>query len=597
MRQILFFFFVQTLFLVSWFNLPSPIPVIGKVNFNYMVFDFCKGGYYQFLNVGFLVALFVEERKRLITMLSFIRSRMDWVALLVVLCYACLIIVFLLPSNIVFLYKGSIVILAILLAFFPRFFPKEAFSNPRGYKKGDMSFQLKAKWGKKLRINQPETGIFIVGAAGSGKTKSVVEPVLHQMIESGYAGVLYDYAFSNETKKSDFSLSHLAYNSLVETKAKTNFFSINFQDLTTSSRFNPIAPVFIKNREKLSTCIDTLFSNLSPQMAREKNFWYQNSVALLKSIIILLANQYPAYCTLAHAILLSLQESKFLMAALEQDDEAALYASSAIDAYKLSDKQFAGVIATFKMLLEKLIDEKVFWVLSGNDVPLIVNDPENPCIVALGNSSEDKNSISPILAVIIFSLINQMYDFNRVKSFVMIDELPTIILPQLSEIPATARKYKISTVVALQNMPQLEKAYSEVGAREIQASFSNHFIGRTADQRSAEEASRMMGKREVAFVSTTKSDQRESKTIQNREEAIFTPQQIMSLQAGEFIGKVVSKQEGFFHMKLSPLEKYINPINFKSLPVAHSQVDIAENFSRIKQEVARIIEPFKSHLA
>lgn len=597
MRQIIFFFFLQTTVLVIWFNLPSPIPTIGKINFNYMLFDFFKKGYYQFLNVGFLLALFVEGRKRLLTMLSFVRSRMDWLALLVTLFYVSLIIIFLLPSNLVFLYKGPIIVVALLLAFFPKFFPKGTFLNPKGYKESEMSFQLKAKLGKMLPINHPETGIFIIGAAGSGKTKSVVEPVLFKMIEKGYAGVLYDYAFSTETKKSDFSLSHLAYNSIVEKKSKTKFFSINFQDLTTSSRFNPIAPAFIKNKEKLNTCVDTLFSNLSPQMARENGFWYLNSVALLKSIIIFLANQHPAFCTLPHAILLSLQDSASLMAALEQDDEAALCASPVLDAYKFSDKQFAGVIANFKVLLEKLIDEKVFWVLSGNDVPLIVNDANNPSIVALGNTSEDKNTISPILAVVIFSLINQMYDFNRGKSFVMIDELPTIILPQLSEIPATARKYKISTVVALQNMPQLEKSYSDVGAREIQASFSNHFIGRAGDQRSAEEASRMMGKREVEAVSTTKSEQRESKTIQKREESLFTPQQIMSFQTGEFIGKVVNKEEGFFHIKLSPLEGYIDPNTFKPLPVAHNEVDVEENFRRIKQDVAKIIEPFKVKIA
>jgi hypothetical protein len=232
-----------------------------------------------------------------------------------------------------------------------------------------------------------------------------------------------------------------------------------------------------------------------------------------------------------------------------------------------------------------------------DDVPLIINDAQNPSIVALGNSPTKKNFISPILSVIISSLITQMYAHDRQKSFIMIDELPTIILPQLSEVPATARKYKISTVVALQNMPQLEKAYSHVGSREVQESFSNQFIGR-GSLTSSEELSKMIGKAEVEVTSTTKAGKSESKTVQKKEELLLTPQQAMSLKTGEFIGRVVHEKGGFFNMKLAPLEAYpINRESFEPLPKVYQTVDVEENFRKIEQDIAVILKPFKKRVS
>jgi hypothetical protein len=589
MRHIIFFFFVQTALLVTWFH--YPFPTVLKLDFNKILFNFCESGRYQYLNIGFLISLLVQERKSLITMLHFVIRRESWFSLLVLFFYLSLITVFLLPQAFELLYKGGIIVIAVLSMFFPRIFPKDILS-PGSYRESDMSFELKGKGGQSLPINFPETGIFILGAAGSGKTKSVVEPILFKMTQKGYAGLLYDYDFYSEKKGSSFSLSLLAYNAIQQTNQKTKFFSINFEDLDVSSRFNPILPEFIKERENLSNSIKTLLLNLSPYMAQKEDFWQKNAYVLLKSIVVFLANKYPSCCTLPHAILLGLQDSDTLMAALRSDDEAAMYASPVLDAHKVSNEQFAGVIANFKVLLENLVNKKVFWVLSGSDVPLVVNDADSPSIISLGNSPTKKNFISPILSVVMSSLINQMYSHDRQKSFIMIDELPTIILPQLSEVPATARKYKISTVVALQNMPQLEKAYSNVGAREVQESFSNQFFGRSS-LASSEELSRMIGKREVEATSTTKSEQRESKTIQKKEELLLTPQQAMSLETGEFVGRVVSQKGGFFNMKLAPLEKYkIKPRDFKSLPKVHLDINVEENFRKIEKDVKEILKPF-----
>ncbi|MEL6607031.1 MAG: type IV secretory system conjugative DNA transfer family protein [Bacteroidota bacterium] len=170
----------------------------------------------------------------------------------------------------------------------------------------------------------------------------------------------------------------------------------------------------------------------------------------------------------------------------------------------------------------------MFWVLSGDDAPAVVNDPERPTIICLGNTPTKKESFAPILAMLVSFLSTNMYGHGRRKSFVMLDELPTLFLPNLSEVPATARKYGVSTIVALQNMAQLEKRYAAVGASELQETFSNHLIGKSP-YKVAKEWSERIGRKEVKTTSITSAKNQDSKTVHEKEKLILTPQETMDL--------------------------------------------------------------------
>lgn len=124
------------------------------------------------------------------------------------------------------------------------------------------------------------------------------------MIDKGYAGILYDYDFSDAMGK-NYSLTHLAYHCCLNaTGGKTKFVSINFQHLATSARINPIAPRYIQDRKKLSHSLQTLLLNLNPQLAQQEGFWLKNTYALLKGLVVFLANKHLQYCWLPRVIML-----------------------------------------------------------------------------------------------------------------------------------------------------------------------------------------------------------------------------------------------------------------------------------------------------
>lgn len=548
--------------------------------------------YHQLINLLFLFSIWFKTRRKVKNMIRYLTTRRSIATYCLLFIYAGLLMVYLEIVTSIYLYKYFLFpVVAAILIYWPYLFVEDPIKNPKGLVENELNFSLLGEEGQLLPIELPHAGIFIVGAPGCGKTKCVVEPILFKMLQKGYAGVLYDYDFSSAIHEDNYSLTHLAYNCFTKFKtSKSQFVSINFQDLSRSARINPIDSESIQDRKRLSSCIKILLLNLSPHLAQKEDFWYKNSYALLKSVIVYLCNNYPAYCTLPHAILLGLEDHSILMELLQTDPEARLYASPILDAYKQAPEQFAGVMANFKVLLEGLLDKNLFWVLSGSEVPLVVNDPNNPLVVCLGNTPTEKGILSPILSMIMAVLIANMYGHGRHKSFLMIDELPTILLPNLNEVPATARKYDIATIVAMQNIPQLEKAYTDVGAREIQETFSNHFVGRGSFGLS-KSLSDMIGKKDTESVSTTKSDKSISETTHHKESMIVSPQDAMTLKTGEFMGRVVHESGSFFKMHLKPIQDYSHDItyqNLKPLPAREDVIDVEANFEQITSQIAEI---------
>ncbi|EXY10872.1 traG domain protein, partial [Bacteroides fragilis str. 1007-1-F len=76
--------------------------------------------------------------------------------------------------------------------------------------------------GTPLVIGNPFRGIFVIGAAGSGKSESVGVPLLAEFIRLGFAGVVYDFKFP--TLANDVE-SYLRAN-----KSRIRHFYINFNN-------------------------------------------------------------------------------------------------------------------------------------------------------------------------------------------------------------------------------------------------------------------------------------------------------------------------------------------------------------------------------
>ncbi|TSJ80165.1 type IV secretory system conjugative DNA transfer family protein [Cardinium endosymbiont of Dermatophagoides farinae] len=462
-----------------------------------------------------------------------------------------------------------------------------------------------------LPINNPQRGIYILGGPGSGKTRYILEPILYEMIRKGYCGLVYDYDFEGtpvDPKKS-YCLSKFIYNCYLKlperSKKNISFKTINFMDLNKSSRINPIDPIYISDRAYLEEYVTVLLKNLNP--GGKDDFWYLSTKSLLKGIIAYLSNQAKSCCTLPHVLTLSTKPFGKILSLIEQDSEAYSYASSIFDAYKGGDKssgQLIGIIASFKTSLQPLIDKNLFWVLSKNEIKLNINDNVAPTILCIGNFPPAKSAFSPVISLLITICFKSMYGHNRTKSFVAIDELPTLYIPGLSEVPATARKYGISTISYIQSNAQLEDTYGSIGAKKIQSTLSNQFMGNCGVE-SSRYASSIFGKEEHTIKSTSSSETCHSNTqghhtthgenITIHEQELIKPNEFASFDVGFFAGKVVESDSVFFQEQFKNVSSYDK--NFKNellkdLPdvTKVSNEDIAANQRKIEKEIDLLLE-------
>ena len=430
------------------------------------------------------------------------------------------------------------------------------------------SLALPTKTGK-LIISNPQRGIYILGNQGSGKTHFVMEPILYHCIQQGYAGIVYDYDFEGTPAAPDkgYCLSKFVYNCFLEHQPKgVQFQLVNFTDMHRTRRINPFASSYIQDRAYLEEYVNVLLKNLVPEASGGKNFWLNSTQVLLKSLFVFLDNRHPGYCTLPHALALATQPVGDVLATIRQDEEASAYTSSVLDALDAGGRataQLSGITATLKVSLQLLLHPHLFWVLSGDEVPLSVNAPHAPMLLCIGNHPPAKAAYSPIIALLMTTCFKAMYGHGRVQSFVAIDELPTLLLPDLAELPATARKYGISTIACLQSNAQLEASYGMLEAQKIQQTLVNKFIGNSEDG-SAKYGSNLLGKEDKALrgssISSSMHQSGDTETrgegVQWQERARLSPQALMGFSPGEFTGKLAERTPPFFHAQLRAVSSY-----------------------------------------
>lgn len=393
-----------------------------------------------------------------------------------------------------------------------------------------------------IHLENPARGIYIQGGAGSGKSLSIFEPIISQIAEQKYTGLLYDFKSPELTGK------------LLEVyKGKNiNTYQVDFKYPNSSNRVNPIDPQYLLKSAYALEYATTLINNLLPQTIKERDFFSDNARMVLGGVIWYLRNQYPQYCTLPHVISLLLHtDIDKLITLISEDYEAGGFVSSlkqAID--RGAEKQAAGVASTLQNGLSQLNTKDIFWILSGNDLDLHLNNPLNPKFLCLGNDSTLTSTYAPVISLIISVAMRLMNQPNQEKSIILLDEAPTIYVANIDQLPATARSNKVATVFGVQDYSQLVDKYGQDKAQVILSNLGNQFYGRTVNAKSAEMIKNLFGKHDKTYHTTNKgtgtsgqfvhlssnTNTGTSENIQERDRIKVSD--ITNLEAGEFYGLI-----------------------------------------------------------
>ena len=473
-------------------------------------------------------------------------------------------------------------------------------------------FYYKKRWNKGwINVVNPFRASMVLGTPGSGKSYAIVNNYIKQQIRKGFAMYIYDYKFPD--------LSEIAYNHLLHHldayKVKPQFYVINFDDPRKSHRCNPINPAFMTDISDAYESAYTIMLNLNRSwIQKQGDFFVESPIILLAAIIwFLKIYENGKYCTFPHAIEFLNRPYAQIFPILTSYDELANYLSPFMDAWEGgAQDQLQGQIASAKIPLSRMISPALYWVMTGDDFSLDINNPNEPKVLVVGNNPDRQNIYSAALGLYNSRIVKLINKKKQLKSSVIIDELPTIYFRGLDNLIATARSNKVAVCLGFQDFSQLTRDYGDKESKVIQNTVGNVFSGQVVGE-TAKTLSERFGKVLQQRQSMTINRNDKSTSISTQMDSLIPASKISNLTQGMFVGAVSDNfderiDQKIFHAeivvdsaKVSAETKTYEPIptiaDFTNEDGSDNLKETIEaNYKRVKQEIISLVESEKERI-
>ena len=467
-------------------------------------------------------------------------------------------------------------------------------------------FYYKKKWNKGwINVVNPFRASMVLGTPGSGKSYAIVNNYIKQQIEKGFAMYIYDYKFPD--------LSEIAYNHLLHHldayKVKPQFYVINFDDPRKSHRCNPINPAFMTDISDAYESAYTIMLNLNRSwIQKQGDFFVESPIILLAAIIwFLKIYENGKYCTFPHAIEFLNRPYAQIFPILTSYDELANYLSPFMDAWEGgAQEQLQGQIASAKIPLSRMISPALYWVMTGDDFSLDINNPNEPKVLVVGNNPDRQNIYSAALGLYNSRIVKLINKKKQLKSSVIIDELPTIYFRGLDNLIATARSNKVVVCLGFQDFSQLTRDYGDKESKVIQNTVGNVFSGQVVGE-TAKTLSERFGKVLQQRQSMTINRNDKSTSISTQMDSLIPASKISNLTQGMFVGAVSDNFDERIDQKIFHAEIVVDSAKvsadmktYKPIPNITDFTDkescdtlketIEANYRKVKQEIRSLVD-------
>lgn len=445
----------------------------------------------------------------------------------------------------------------------------------------------------------------MLGTPGSGKSYAVVNNYIKQQIYKGFSMYIYDYKFDD--------LSTIAYNTLLNNldkyKVQPKFYVINFDNPRKSHRCNPINPAFMTDISDAYESAYTIMLNLNRTwIQKQGDFFVESPIILLAAIIwYLKIFKDGKYCTFPHAIEFLNRRYADIFPILTSYPQLENYLSPFMDAWEGgAQDQLQGQIASAKIPLSRMISPQLYWVMTGDDFTLDINNPAEPKILCVGNNPDRQNIYSAALGLYNSRIVKLINKKGQLKSSVIIDELPTIYFRGLDNLIATARSNKVAVCLGFQDYSQLIRDYGDKESKVIQNTVGNIFSGQVVGE-TAKTLSERFGKVLQKRQSMTINRNDKSTSISTQMDSLIPPSKISNLTQGMFVGAVSDNFDERIEQKIFHCEIVVDNVAvaaetkaYKKIPEIVNftdtdgndtmQTEIDLNYKQIKQDVLDIVK-------
>ncbi len=293
--------------------------------------------------------------------------------------------------------------------------------------------------------------LLICGPTGSGKTTRILLKNLLQLKDCSIV--------VNDPSKELYTLASGYLSKYFDIK------TLNFSDSSVSSGYNILSRIKRSNDiQKISNIL--VSSTLEKGSGGGDPFWSLQTKTLLNILLRLVQFQPEVYRNMANVkFLLDIfaVKPKYIDSLIAQTNDKAL-----ILEYKsliaTPEKTLQNITASAKASLQIFSDEE-FAKVTSVDTINFETLREKPTIIFLHNSIADQKHASTLISI----FFQQFYEYilSRIPNkkelpiYIILEEASSLYIPVLPISLANTRKHFCATMVAIQNVKQLENFYGK----------------------------------------------------------------------------------------------------------------------------------------
>lgn len=391
-----------------------------------------------------------------------------------------------------------------------------------------------------INVVNPFRATQVIGTPGSGKSYAVVNSFIRQHLAKHFCMYCYDFKFPD--------LSIIVYNNMLKHQdsfrriygKKPQFCVINFDNPRKSLRCNPISAKFLTEISDAYDSAYTIMLNLNKSWAQKQgDFFVESPINYLTSCIWYLKKvEGGRYCTLPHVVEFVNSKYSDCIPLMSVYPELNNYMAAFFEAWEGgAQDQLQGQIASVRIPLSRISSPELYWVMSGDDFTLDLNNPNAPKVLCVGNNPEKKDIYATALGLYNGRIVKIINKQGKHKITLIIDELPTMYFRGLDNLIATARSNKVATVLGYQDFSQLKRDYGDKEATAIINTIGNTFAGLVTGE-TAQSLEKQFGRNKQKRKSVSYNDNGESVSISEQNDVLIPASKIATLTQGTFVGTV-----------------------------------------------------------
>jgi hypothetical protein len=453
--------------------------------------------------------------------------------------------------------------------------------------------QLHHSW---INLLDPFRGTLILGSPGSGKTWFLVEPLIKQYIEKGYALMVYDFKYDD--------LARIVYNHFLKNRSRypqgAAYYNLHFGDLDRSHRCNPLHPSTLHDLQDAGEAARAVVLGMAGEGSGKNDvFFLESAINFVQALIwFLRLYEKGAYCSWPHVIELAQVPYKKLFTILRAEPQLHALLTPFVNALETAPKMLEGQIATAAIHLARLSSPNVYYIMSGDDFSLDLNNPQAPKLLTIGSNPQKTETYGPMISAYINTINRLANEKNRHPLAEIYDEFSTVKVHTIIKSLATGRSNKMAITLCTQDAGQLRLAYGRDFTDVILNTCGNIFSGQTSGD-TAKLLSDRFGKTMQDRESLTTTSDDLHITQSGSLEYAIPVSRISSLSSGEFVGMVADtpaqpiSQKTFCCRLINDPEILMQEAReYQHLPVTKTitQEMLSVNFHRIRTEIETLIK-------